>query len=66
MSEIRVTKNGPYLVSGELPIAKATIGANAEGESITRYAAPDERDESRFVAVEIGRASCRERVFRTV
>ena len=34
MSEIRVTKDGPYLVSGELPIAKATIGANVEGESI--------------------------------
>ena len=34
LPEIRVTKDGPYLVSGELPIAKATIGANAEGESI--------------------------------
>ena len=35
MPEIRVTKDGPYLVSGELPIAKATIGANAEGASIS-------------------------------
>jgi CDGSH-type Zn-finger protein len=34
LSEIRVTKDGPYLVSGELPLAKATIGTNAEGESI--------------------------------
>lgn len=34
MSEVRVTKDGPYLVAGELPIAKATIGANADGESI--------------------------------
>ena len=29
LSEIRVTKDGPYLVAGELPLAKATIGANA-------------------------------------
>jgi CDGSH-type Zn-finger protein len=34
LPEIRVTKNGPYLVSGELPLAKATIATNAEGESI--------------------------------
>ena len=34
MAEVRVTKDGPYLVAGELPIAKATIGANADGESI--------------------------------
>ena len=33
-AEIRVTKDGPYLVSGELPLAKATIGTNADGESI--------------------------------
>jgi CDGSH-type Zn-finger protein len=34
LSEIRVTKDAPYLVSGELPLAKATIGTNAEGESM--------------------------------
>ena len=34
LPEIRVTRDGPYLVSGELPIAKATIGANEDGESI--------------------------------
>ena len=33
-AEISVTKDGPYLVAGELPLAKATIGANDEGESI--------------------------------
>jgi hypothetical protein len=31
---MRVTKDAPYLVSGELPLAKATIGTNAEGESM--------------------------------
>jgi hypothetical protein len=34
MSEIRITKDGPYLVSGNLPMAQVTIGANAEGESV--------------------------------
>lgn len=34
MPEIRVTKDGPYLVTGDLPLAKATIGVNAEGESV--------------------------------
>lgn len=33
-AEISVTKDGPYLVAGELPLAKATIGANDEGEFI--------------------------------
>jgi CDGSH-type Zn-finger protein len=31
--KITVTKNGPYLVSGGVPLAVQTIGANAEGES---------------------------------
>ncbi|MGZ5916097.1 MAG: CDGSH iron-sulfur domain-containing protein [Methyloceanibacter sp.] len=34
MSEIRITKDGPYLVSGNLPLAQVTIGADAEGESV--------------------------------
>ena len=34
MSEIHVTKDGPYLVSGNLPLAKVGIGANADGESV--------------------------------
>lgn len=34
MSEIRVTKDGPYLVSGDLPLAKTSIGTNADGESV--------------------------------
>lgn len=30
---IKVSKNGPYLVSGELPVSLQTITANAEGSS---------------------------------
>jgi CDGSH-type Zn-finger protein len=33
-SKITVSKDGPYLVSGNLPLSKVTIGTNAEGESV--------------------------------
>jgi CDGSH-type Zn-finger protein len=34
LSEIRVTKDGPYLVTGDLPLAQVTIGADAQGQSV--------------------------------
>ncbi|HBR25813.1 MAG TPA: iron-binding protein, partial [Rhizobiales bacterium] len=34
LAEIRVSKDGPYLVSGDLPLTVVTIGANDEGESV--------------------------------
>jgi hypothetical protein len=34
VSEIHITKDGPYLVSGNLPLAEVTIGTNAAGESM--------------------------------
>jgi CDGSH-type Zn-finger protein len=33
-AKVQVSKNGPYVVSGNLPIRKETIGTNAEGESV--------------------------------
>lgn len=33
-AKIQITKNGPYLVTGELPMTKQTIGTNAAGESV--------------------------------
>src|SRR5512144_3017846 len=32
--EVKITKDGPYLVSGPLPLATAIIGTNEQGESI--------------------------------
>jgi CDGSH-type Zn-finger protein len=32
-SKIRVRKNGPYLVSGEIPLTKQIIGIDAAGDS---------------------------------
>ena len=34
VSEIHVTKDEQYLVSGNLPLAEVTIGTNAAGESV--------------------------------
>ena len=34
LAEIRVSKDGPYLVFGDLPLTVVTIGTNDEGESV--------------------------------
>ena len=33
--KVLVSKNGPYLVSGDIPLARQTIGSDAQGESQT-------------------------------
>ena len=33
--KVTITKNGPYLVEGSVPLATQTITTNAEGESVT-------------------------------
>jgi CDGSH-type Zn-finger protein len=33
-AKVQITANGPYLVSGSLPLATATIGTNAQNESV--------------------------------
>jgi CDGSH-type Zn-finger protein len=33
-ASVQVTKDGPYLVSGNLPLVTETIGTNSEGESV--------------------------------
>jgi CDGSH-type Zn-finger protein len=33
-ARVRVTKDGPYLVTGELPLTEQSIGTNAAGESV--------------------------------
>jgi hypothetical protein len=32
--KVRVAKDGPYLVSGSLPLLTETIGTNREGDSV--------------------------------
>jgi hypothetical protein len=34
LSKITVSKDGPYLVSGNLPLSKVIIGTHAEGEPV--------------------------------
>ena len=33
--KVLVSRNGPYLVSGDIPLARQTIGSDAQGESQT-------------------------------
>jgi CDGSH-type Zn-finger protein len=33
-AKVKITKDGPYLVSGNLPLSKQTIGTNSAGESV--------------------------------
>lgn len=33
-AKVQISKNGPYVVSGDLPLSKETIGANQGGESV--------------------------------
>ena len=33
-AQIRITKNGPYLVSGGVPLSRQVIVCNAEGDSV--------------------------------
>jgi CDGSH-type Zn-finger protein len=37
---VQITKNGPYQVSGNLPVTRQTIGTNAAGESVKWVAGP--------------------------
>jgi CDGSH-type Zn-finger protein len=40
VASIQIVKDGPYMVSGDLPLAKQTIGTNAAGESVKWVAGP--------------------------
>jgi CDGSH-type Zn-finger protein len=33
-AKVQITKNGPYMVTGNLPLSKQTIGTNTAGESV--------------------------------
>ncbi len=33
-AKVQISRNGPYVVSGNLPLSKETIGANQGGESV--------------------------------
>lgn len=33
-AKVQITKDGPYLVTGALPLSKQTIGTNSDGESV--------------------------------
>jgi CDGSH-type Zn-finger protein len=52
--EIRITKNGPYLVSGDLPLAQVNIGTNAQGESVRWEWGRKFQDQARYALCRCG------------
>ena len=57
MSEIRITKDGPYLVSGGLPLTKATIGANEKGESVRWEWGSDYKPQAQYALCRCGHSA---------
>ncbi len=57
MTEIRVTKDGPYHVTGPLPLAEAKIGANSEGESVRWEWGPDYPEQRQYWLCRCGHSS---------
>ena len=56
-AKIQISKDGPYLVKGDLPLAKQTIGTNAAGESIEWTAGPAYPAQSQYALCRCGRSA---------
>jgi CDGSH-type Zn-finger protein len=54
---IRVSKNGPYVVSGDVPLARATITPNAEGMSWEWKIGPPIETKSEYKLCRCGRSN---------
>jgi CDGSH-type Zn-finger protein len=56
-AKIQIAKDGPYLVKGDLPLAKQTITTNAAGESIEWTAGPTYPSQSQYALCRCGRSA---------
>ena len=58
-AKIQIAKDGPYLVKGDLPLAKQTIATNAAGESIEWTAGPAYPSQSQYALCRCGRSAAK-------
>jgi CDGSH-type Zn-finger protein len=58
-AQIQISKDGPYLVKGDLPLTKQTIGTNAAGESIEWTAGPTYPAQSQYALCRCGRSAAK-------
>ena len=54
---ITVTRNGPYVVTGKIPLAKQTIEADAEGQSRDWQQGPEFEVEETYALCRCGHSS---------
>ncbi|WP_204247859.1 CDGSH iron-sulfur domain-containing protein [Acidovorax carolinensis] len=53
-AQVRISRNGPYLVAGQLPLRKQTIGTNSEGESVEWVAGAAYPDQAQYALCRCG------------
>jgi CDGSH-type Zn-finger protein len=58
-AKLQISKDGPYLVNGDLPLAKQTIATNAAGDSIDWSAGSAYPSQSQYALCRCGRSSAK-------
>lgn len=58
-AKIQISKDGPYLVKGDLPLSKQTIGSNAAGESIEWTAGATYPAQPQYALCRCGRSAAK-------
>jgi CDGSH-type Zn-finger protein len=56
-AKVQIVKNGPYLVSGALPLQKQTIGTNPAGESVKWLPGPSHPDQTNYALCRCGHSA---------
>ena len=56
-AKVQIVKNGPYLVSGSLPLQKQTIGTNAAGESLRWVPGPSFPEQAQYALCRCGHSA---------
>jgi len=56
-ANVKISTNGPYIVSGSLPLGKAAIGTNAEGESVKYEQGAKYPPQAQYALCRCGRSS---------
>jgi CDGSH-type Zn-finger protein len=58
-AKIQISKDGPFLVKGDLPLARQTITTNAAGESIEWTAGPAYPSQAQYALCRCGRSAAK-------
>jgi CDGSH-type Zn-finger protein len=56
-AQVQIAKNGPYLVSGSLPLLTETIGANQEGDSVKWIPGPAHPPQASYALCRCGQSA---------